>query len=202
MNSSMALARPLDPAAPVSAEPDPALVRAASKGRPEAREELARRHRDAAYLLALQLIGNREDALDVAQDALLKFFGTLSRFDSRRAVKPWLLAIVRNQARDFFRRQKIRRTEALDDPATALLEPRDPGGGPEHDLARRRLARRVWNAIARLDSDKREILVLRDFHDLSYAELSSALGIPQGTVMSRLHAGRRQLRARLEEGPE
>ncbi len=202
MNSSMVLARPLDLAGPVSAEPDEALVRAASKGRPEAREALARRHRDAAYLLALQLLGNREDALDVAQDALLKFFGTLSRLDPRRAVRPWLLAIVRNQARDFFRRQKIRRTEAFDDPAAGLREPRDPGAGPEDDLVRRRLARRVWNAIARLDPEKREILVLRDFHDLSYAELANALEIPQGTVMSRLHAARRQLRERLEEGPE
>jgi len=82
----------------------------------------------------------------------------------------------------------------------ALREPDDPGSRADDALDRRELAQRVWRAIAELDGDKREILVLRDFHDLSYAELARVLDIPQGTVMSRLHGARRQLRERLELG--
>jgi RNA polymerase sigma-70 factor (ECF subfamily) len=74
------------------------------------------------------------------------------------------------------------------------------GGGPEADLRRQQLREEVWRGLARLSADKCEIIVLRDFHDLAYNDIAQVLGIPIGTVMSRLHRARRQLRARLEEG--
>ena len=194
----MALSQLLASAAP---GPDEELVRQAQAGRREAREALARRHRTEAYVLALQLVGNRDDAMDVAQEAMLRFFAALGRFERGRAVRPWLLAIVRNQVRDLWRRRRARPTESLDDPGRELAhDVADARANPEADAERRELRRRVWGAIAGLDRDKREILVLRDFHDLAYAELAEVLGIPQGTVMSRLHAARKQLRQRLAEG--
>ena len=90
------------------------LVRQAQAGRGEAREELAHRFRQSAYLLALQLLGNRDEALDVAQESMLRFFVSLERFSPDRPVRPWLLTIVRNQVRDLWRRQGVRRTESLD----------------------------------------------------------------------------------------
>src|SRR5687767_313583 len=102
--------------APLALVPDadPQLMAAARAGQREARERLAEEHRRAAYLLALQLVRNRDDALDVAQEAMLRFFTTLDRFDSGRPVRPWLLCIVRNCAHDLQRRQKVRRAESLD----------------------------------------------------------------------------------------
>ena len=104
------------PAAPydgaLAAERD--LVRRARAGDDAAREALALAHRREAYLLALQLMGNRDDALDVAQDALLRFFTTLDRFRADEPVRPWLYSIVRNRCRDLMRRGRVRKSEPLE----------------------------------------------------------------------------------------
>jgi RNA polymerase sigma-70 factor, ECF subfamily len=200
MTDGRALLPPVGSATPAPALSDEELLTLAWSGGADAREELARRHRGSAYLLALQLLGNRDDALDVAQEALLRFFATLGRIAPGRAVGPWLLAIVRNQARDFWRRQRVRRTESIDaDPEVLLSQIFDTGPDPEEAAHRTELRRRVWRAIATLSPDHREIVVLRDFHGLSYDELAQALGIKIGTVMSRLHAARQRLRALLTE---
>ena len=171
---------------------EPALIRAAQAGEHGALDELVRRHRGSAYALALQLLGDRDDALDVAQEAILRFVTSLARLDPGRPARPWLLQITRNQVRDLWRRQSVRSAEPLD--PSALHASSDP----EQDAERALLRARVWRAIARLDPAKREILVLRDFHDLSYRELALVLAIAPGTVMSRLHAARSQLRQELE----
>ena len=176
------------------------LVRQAQAGRGEAREELAHRFRQSAYLLALQLLGNRDEALDVAQESMLRFFVSLERFSPDRPVRPWLLTIVRNQVRDLWRRQGVRRTESLDATPDLSRTLTDPSSTPE-DLARRsQLRRRIWSSMSRMTPKGREILVLRDFHDLSYAEIAEVLSIPLGTVMSQLHGARTQLRTLLEGG--
>ncbi len=189
VNGEMAMTAPPQALGSIETE----LVVQARSGVAEAREELARRYREPAYLLGLQLTGNREDALDVAQDALLRFFATLDRFQEERPVRPYLLRIVRNRAMDLWRRRRIRRAESLD----AGELPRqiaDKRPGPEETTRRSELRRRVWRAVSDLAPAKREILVLRDYHDLAYAEIAKVLGIPIGTVMSRLHAARKALR--------
>ncbi len=183
---------------------DPDLVLRAQSGEREARDELARRHGRSAYLLALQLLGNPADAQDVAQESLLRFFAGLRRLDPRRPVQPWLFTIVRNRARDVWRRRKVRRAESLDAPGSVGeglgRQVADERADPEADLHRAELKRRVWRALGELSPARREILVLRDYHDLSYAEIAAVLGIPKGTVMSRLHGARKALRERLLPG--
>ena len=192
------LPRPgVTPPAPTASSDFRLLVQAQAGGR-EAREELARRMRGPAYVLALQLVGNREDALDVAQDALLRLFVHLGRVAPDRPLRPWLFAIVRNRARDLWRRRTARPNESLDARPDLSAHLAAQAGDPEQETARRQLARRVWSAIGGLSRSHREILVLRDFHDLTYAEIAGTLDIPLGTVMSRLHAARSALRARLE----
>ncbi len=176
--------------------PDGALLVLAQDGENEAREELARRVRRRAYLLALQLVGNPEEARDIVQDAMLRFFRHLDRIDAARPLKPWLYQIVRNRVRDLKRRERVRRQESLE----ALRErgrPEivDPRADPAADAARHELQARVWKALAELSEPHREILVLRDYQDLSYREIATVLKIPQGTVMSRLHAARSRLRS-------
>ncbi|MDX1644375.1 MAG: sigma-70 family RNA polymerase sigma factor [Thermoanaerobaculia bacterium] len=180
--------------------PDGALLVLAQDGESEAREELARRVRRRAYPLALQLMGNAEEARDVVQDAMLRFFRHLDRIDAGRPLEPWLYQIVRNRVRDLKRRQYVRRQESLE----ALRErgrPEtvDPRADPAADAARHELQARVWRALAELSEPHREILVLRDYQDLSYREIAGVLKIPQGTVMSRLHAARSRLREVLVE---
>lgn len=187
------------PAAPAPAlASDPHLIVEAQAGHRAALDELARRMRGPAYVLALQLVGNRDDALDVAQDALLRLFQHLGRVAPDRPVRPWLFAIVRNRARDLWRSRAARPSESLDARPDVAAHVASSATDPEQQVGRRQQARRVWTAIGALSPAHREILVLRDFHDLSYAEIAEVLGIPAGTVMSRLHAARAALRAALE----
>lgn len=168
------------------------LVRDEDRG---AREELAWRVGRSAYVFALHLTGSPDAAQDIAQDSVLKFFQHLDRFDARRPVEPWLYQIVRNRMRDLARRERVRRHESLD----AWLEQghpeaADPSADPATDAEQADLRRRIWRAISQQTATHREILVLRDYHDLSYREIADVLSIPQGTVMSRLHAARKSLR--------
>ncbi len=198
MDTEIAL-RPSRPAAPAPVvASDPNLIVEAQAGERAALDELAHRMRGPAYVLALQLVGNRDDALDIAQDALLRLFQHLGRIAPERPVRPWLFAIVRNRARDLWRSRAARPSESLDARPDVVAHLAAPAGDPEQQAARRQRARRVWTAIAELSHAHREILVLRDFHDLAYAEIAEVLGIPAGTVMSRLHAARAALRAGLE----
>lgn len=187
---------------------EPRLVALARSGDRDAREELARRCRGPAYVLALQLLGNPDDALDVAQDSLLRLFHSFARFDLSRPLRPWLARIVRNRARDLQRRRRARPALSLDGLLDggypeSRIDPRGgsrpPEAGPEERLARRQLQRRIWRALQELTPAHREILVLRDYQDLSYNEIAAVLEVPAGTVMSRLHAARRALRRVLEE---
>ena len=178
---------------------DRQLIDQAKAGEPAACDALARRYRRAAYLLALQMLGNRDDAMDVTQDAMLRFFSTLNSFDAARRVQPWLFTIVRNQVRDLWRQRQRRPADAIGESDALVGQLAAPQPSPEADLRRQELRQRVWRALATLPADKREIIVLRDFHDLSYSDIAEVLDIPIGTVMSRLHGARRQLRARLEE---
>jgi len=189
------------PAAPPLDESagDAELALAARRGDRRAADLLARRYRRPAYLLALQILRDPEDALDVAHDALLRFFTHLDRLEAGRQVRPWLFAIVRNRARDLLRRRRVRRHEPLasDDPDRPGIVLVDETPGPEAVAARRELQARIWRALGALDDKHREILVLREYHDLSYEEIAGVLRLPVGTVMSRLHRARRALRAAL-----
>lgn len=182
-----------------------ALVIKARQGDLAARDELVLRHRRQVYFLALQLLGNTDDALDVTQDALLRFFTHLHRFDAQRPVRPWLFRIVRNLALDLFRRRKVRQSESLDatfgdeEGENPRLDPADPNVDLDRDLLQTQLRKRLFAALSQLTPNQREIVVLRDYQDLSYQEIAEMLDIPLGTVMSRLHGARQRLRLLVED---
>jgi len=165
----------------------------------EARERLADWAGRSAYSFALRLLRNRDDAQDVAQDAVIRLFGSLGSLDESRPVKPWLYRIVRNLVVDRSRRARFRRGSSLDSllETNPALEPVASEVDAQRELERHDLRRRLWEALGRLQRAHAEILVLRDYEDLSYREIAEILGIPLGTVMSRLHAARKALRAQL-----
>ncbi len=177
---------------PQIAPPLPKIIRLAQGGDDPAREELAVYCRKIAYIFALQGCGDRNEAHDLAQDAVLRFFSALDRFHSNRPVKPWLLTITRNLIRDRKRRQRTRQIEALslDD---IIVEPRDPVPGPESIAALHEMQQLLWRSMQKLSTSDREIITLREYLDLSYDDIANTLGVPRGTVMSRLHRARRKL---------
>jgi len=191
----MAAAIPID----LEDLPEMEVVLLAQRGDLAAKELLAVRYRTPAFRLAMQLLGRPEEAKDVAQDAMLRFFSSLDRFQPERPVLPWLFRIVHDRVRDLQRKRRRRRIDSLDSYLEDTgKEPVSDRPGPEQSTQRRQLQSRIWQALASLSPNHREILILRDYQDLAYAEIASVLGIPKGTVMSRLHAARRSLRDRLE----
>ena len=145
-----------------------------------------------AYVAALSLTGNREDALDAAQEAFVKAWRAIRRFDVTRPFYPWLYRILRNLCFDLLRRKKVRPREGFEG------DVRDERAGPEVLARRDEVKEEVWRALGRLPARDREILTLRHFQHLSYREIAESLAIPQGTVMSRLFTARQRLRAELE----
>lgn len=179
---------------------DRALVASARDGDRDAREALGRRVGRSAYVFALQLTRDTDSARDVAQDSVLRFFEHLGRFDPDRPIEPWLYQIVRNRARDVARRERVRQAVSLDvwlDQGRIVAT--DNKADPFVEVERVEQQRRIWHAVSRLSEPHREIFVLKDHHDLSYREIADVLSIPLGTVMSRLHAARKNLRTLLDD---
>ena len=162
-------------------------------GEPKVNEEILgqplRELADRGFSVALRLLHHREDAADTVQDAMYQVLSTAHRFDrSRGTVRAWFLTIVRNRCID---RLKKKRPTQLPEQHEAV----DVGHAtPDQKLENQELIESVRVAIRQMDASSREILLLRDYDGLSYAEIAGVLGIPNGTVMSRIHRARKQLR--------
>ena len=160
-------------------------------------ELLAMPHLDAAYNLARWLTHNEHDAQDVVQDALMRAMRYIRglRGDSARA---WLLQIVRHTCYSWLKENRPAERVLLDDPDDAWAELAAPAAEEPPALALRKAERKQINeAIAALPVAYREVLVLRELEDLSYADIARIAEIPMGTVMSRLARARGLMRAAL-----
>lgn len=170
------------------------LIRECRSGDVLAFGRLYEAYRAPAYFVALQWVGVKEDALDVCSAAFGKAFSGIGRFDPGREFRPWLFTIVRNLCIDLLRRRGQRPQRSLGE-GEDFPDPTDPGplAAAEASDTRQRIA----VALDALEAGHREIIMLKDFHDLSYKEIAEVLDIPLGTVMSRLNAARKKLRAAL-----
>ena len=156
---------------------------------PSSIEELVS-HLDAAYNLARWLTRNPHDAEDMVQEAYLKAFkhGSALRLGQ---VRPWLLAIVRNCCYDFLRDRQIhKRDSSFEEELHGFPQEKHT---PETSLLQQARSEFVRNAVDQLPAEFREVLVLRDLEDLSYREIGNIVGIPVGTVMSRLNRARKRI---------
>lgn len=171
-----------------------ALIERCQRGDRSAFEPLVRRYMRRAAAFALGWVGNHEDALDLSQEAFARAFRALLRFDLDRPFYPWFHRILRNLCVNHISRARHSRELQLDDEIPVASS----GPSPEEGAERSELQRQVWEAIGRLGEQDREILILREFQEQSYAEIAEILQIPKGTVMSRLHHARRRLKTELE----
>jgi RNA polymerase sigma-70 factor (ECF subfamily) len=170
------------------------LILRCQQGDREAFRWIVDRHKRRAAAFALAWTGNQQDALDLSQEAFARAFRAIQRFDLARPFYPWLHTILRNLCLNHLGRASRLHEVPLKD----TFDRADPVPGPDVALERKELRRSVWESMRRLSPRDREILVLREFQELTYAEIAVVLDIPQGTVMSRLHEARRRLRERLE----
>jgi RNA polymerase sigma-70 factor (ECF subfamily) len=175
----------------VSAADDRALVAAAQAGDRDALDALLRRHFDRVHALCRRLVGNDADAHDATQEALIAICRGIGRFDGRSAFSTWAYRVATNVCLDELRRRARRPVVALDE---ARLE-RTPAAGTGDGAVGDRVAARhdVDRALATLHPEFRVAVVLRDLCELDYAEIAHVLGIPPGTVRSRIARGRAAL---------
>jgi len=173
---------------------DNALVAQCRRGVQPAFESIFERYERPVYRLAVQLLGNHDDAMDALQTSFIKAFTHLPGYDNGRPFAPWLFRIARNECIDVMRRRERAARHTAQSAGNARAPYDDPSILAEKSEAKARL----WKAIQRLNNEHKEILVLREFHGLSYRELADTLEIPVGTVMSRLAAARKKLRSLLE----
>ncbi len=151
---------------------------------------LVTHHQEAVFRMAYLLLGNADDAQDVAQETFLQAFRHLQRFDRTRPLRPWLLQIAKNRARN--RRRSVRRYLATwqrwwQSPGqSAIANSSSAAAGMESEL--------IWQAVQRLMVSDQEIIYLRYFLEMSVSETAATLGIAEGTVKSRLSRALRRLR--------
>lgn len=168
----------------------------ARQGDQEAFSQLVYLYEKRIYALALRMCGNPEDAAEAAQEAFLAAWQGLPFFRGEASFSTWLYRLASNSCVDLLRREGRHRQAAgpsLDDEESSLSVP-DSTPGPQEAAERQELRRQIQEGLNTLSPEHRQVLILREMHQLSYEEIAQTLELDLGTVKSRISRGRRQLR--------
>ena len=174
----------------------------ARKGDRVAFGALVKAYERRAYAVAYGFVHNREDALELAQEAFARAYKAMPRFKTDLPFYPWLYRIIKNTCINHLKKRRRRGETSLDGLLESGFDVAHAAENPASDAQLGDLRSAIASAMGQLSGEHREILMMRHFQDLSYTEIAECLEIPKGTVMSRLHAARRALRNALGESPE
>jgi RNA polymerase sigma-70 factor (ECF subfamily) len=185
-----------------------ALIERCLAGEQTAWDQIVRQHWRKVFNLAYKFVGRHDEAEDLTQEIFLKIFKALHTFDRRANFQTWLISISRNLCIDHYRSvRKERETMARDVDASELM-PVSRERGPYGELEQLDLRQLIRTALAELPATLKEAVVLRDLQEFSYQEIADKLGLPEGTVKSRINRGRlelarqlRRLQSRSAAGP-
>lgn len=195
---------------PAGTAADADLVELCRQGDPEAFSRLVGLHERMVFNLASRLLGDSEEARDLAQEVFLQVYRHLGKFEGRSSLKTWIYRIVVNQChnrRRFWHRRRVDKCCAIDDltaadEAKASAAARGTDSDPFDQLDRSERARRVQAALLEIPFHHRTVLILREVEGLACDAIAATLGLPEGTVKSRLARAREALRSRLQPIPE
>lgn len=180
-----------------------ALIQRCAAGDETAFAELVADNQRMVVQLAMNLLGDHDEALDLSQEVFLRVFRTIGRFRGQSTLRTWIYRIAVNQARNrhrFWRRRHRGDQVSLDAHVATHGEFRSGAeAGPDRMLAQKELAARLEHALGALPFDQRTAIVLREVDGLSYEEIAYSLGVAVGTVKSRLTRARQTLRLELRE---
>lgn len=161
---------------------------------PHTLDQLMAEYGQLVWNYAFLIVKHRAMADDIAQDVFLQVYRRFESFRGDASIKTWLLRITHNVSMNYVRSAFVRRVLLVD-----RIRPGGSGVSAEQEFIEREAASEVWRQVFRLSAKHREVLLLHVKHELSIAEIADILGIPEGTVKSRLFAARRRLSAMLSE---
>jgi len=180
---------------------DRRLIAECLQGRTAAFGELVRRYQDRLFNTVSRLVDNAEDAQDVVQETFINAYQSLARFKGDARFFTWLYRIAFNTAISHRRKQRATLRIYAGRNGEVGLEPLDASefSQPGHSLERAEEEQRIQQALNRLSPDHRAVLILKDMEGQKYEEIAEVLGVPIGTIRSRLHRARLELRELLEQ---
>lgn len=173
------------------------LIERAIRGDARAFNELMSAQEKRMYAVAMRMFGNREDAEDCLQDAMLRIFRSISGFKFQSSFSTWVYRVTMNTCLDELRKRKNRPNTSLDGLLDAGWMPTDAQDTPEQHALRAEVRGSVYGFIRELPEDMRAAVVLRDIQGLSYEDIAQALDTNVGTVKSRISRGREKLREKI-----
>lgn len=174
-----------------------AIIRECLEGRPGAWETLMRMYAKKVFNMAYQFCGSREQAEDMTQEIFLKLYHSLPKYDFEKNFTAWLLTMSKNYLIDEYRRTKWEKTQRDDFNDQVLAQA--SWAGPEESLVHKEARALVWQGLNRLSPEMRMAVILRDLQGQSYEEMAEILGLPLGTVKSRVNRARIALAEVLRE---
>jgi RNA polymerase sigma-70 factor (ECF subfamily) len=182
-------------------EQDAQLVQDCLRGTESAWEELVRRHTRGVYNLCYRFTGSPHEAEDMTQEVFLKIYKSLGSYRAiHGGFTTWMTSLTRNLLIDHYRRtKKDRVTSSLDDELSPAGDLESGGRKPDQTFHAVELSNQVQRGLRRLSPELREAVILRDLQGLEYQEIQSVLGVPEGTVKSRINRGRIELARILQE---
>jgi RNA polymerase sigma-70 factor (ECF subfamily) len=181
-----------DSAAPQSATPD-GLIEQCLAGDQAAWDAIVRQNWRKVFNVAYKFVGRHDEAEDLAQDIFLKIFKALHTFDRRANFQTWIISISRNLCIDHYRSVRKERQTIARDVDSTTLQPATHERGPQALAEHQDLRAQLRVALDALPKTLRTAVVLRDLQELSYQEIADRLGLPEGTVKSRINRGRIEL---------
>jgi RNA polymerase sigma-70 factor (ECF subfamily) len=173
------------------------LISRCQQGDQEALKELFERYREKVYQVAYGMVRRREDALDIVQEVFIKLFRSIGHFRGKSTFYTYLYRMATNTAIDHIRKMKKFVASSIDGEG-AFQPPDGPEKRPDAQVIERELEEKIRGAMDKLPDDQRTALLLRDVEGLSYQEIAEAMGCSIGTVMSRLHYGRKKMQELLK----
>lgn len=174
------------------------LLIKAKNGDKNAYGKIVKNYMRRAYFAALSIVGSSEDAVDLSQEAFIKAYRALKKFDQEKKFYTWYYSILRNLCLNFLRNKKRHATN-FSEIYDLLESSKDENQDTENMIERNETRKIVWEAIWKLSPEDREIITAKDIVNASYEEIAELLQIPIGTVMSRLYYARKRLKKIIEQ---
>jgi RNA polymerase sigma-70 factor, ECF subfamily len=174
------------------------LLQSWRQGDPNALGTILRAYQRRIYGVCVRMLHDQEAAMDLAQESIVRIIEGLPGYDGRSSLSTWMIRVTMNCCLTHLRKQKLRKHQSLDHVGSDEPPRRGELSGPEH-VEQGEVREGLVRALSELDPDSRAILVLRDVQGLDYQQVAEVLGVPLGTVKSRIFRAREALRSAIEE---